>query len=218
MAGGQPVSMANVKALRALCDQHGIKIYLDATRMVENAFFIQEREAGLRRQVDRRDPEGVLRLHRRRVDERQEGQPGQHRRLAGRERLGRCSRSCATWWWSTRGCTPTAAWPGATWKRWRSASTKSVQDDHMRSRIGQVRYLGELLTDWDIPIVQPVGGHAIFLDAQALLSAPAAGPVPGADAGGRAVSRLRHPLDGARHRQRRARSEDRRSLLSRSWN
>jgi tyrosine phenol-lyase len=43
---------------------------------------------------------------------------------------------------------------------------ESVQDDHIRSRIGQVRYLGELLTDWDIPIVQPVGGHAIFLDAR----------------------------------------------------
>ncbi|MBL8960904.1 MAG: tryptophanase, partial [Gemmatimonadetes bacterium] len=46
MAGGQPVSMANVKALRAWCDQHGIKLYLDATRMAENAFFIQEREPG----------------------------------------------------------------------------------------------------------------------------------------------------------------------------
>jgi tyrosine phenol-lyase len=41
-----------------------------------------------------------------------------------------------------------------------------VQDDHVRARIGQVRYLGELLTTWDIPIVQPVGGHAIFLDAR----------------------------------------------------
>ena len=46
MAGGQPVSMANVRALRALCDRHGVRIYLDATRMVENAFFIQEQEAG----------------------------------------------------------------------------------------------------------------------------------------------------------------------------
>jgi tyrosine phenol-lyase len=43
---------------------------------------------------------------------------------------------------------------------------ESVQDDHIRARIGQVRYLGELLTDWEIPIVQPVGGHAIFLDAR----------------------------------------------------
>jgi len=46
MAGGQPVSMANVKELRELCNRYGIRIYLDATRMCENAFFIQEREEG----------------------------------------------------------------------------------------------------------------------------------------------------------------------------
>ena len=44
---------------------------------------------------------------------------------------------------------------------------ESVQDEHIQSRIGQVRYLGELLTTWGIPIVHPVGGHAIFLDAKA---------------------------------------------------
>jgi tyrosine phenol-lyase len=43
---------------------------------------------------------------------------------------------------------------------------ESVEDAHIKSRIGQVRYLGELLTDWGIPIVQPVGGHAIFLNAR----------------------------------------------------
>jgi tyrosine phenol-lyase len=43
---------------------------------------------------------------------------------------------------------------------------EAVQDDHIHARVGQVEYLGELLTDWDIPIVQPVGGHAIFLDAK----------------------------------------------------
>ena len=46
MAGGQPVSMANLRELRALCTRHGIRIFLDATRAVENAFFIQEREPG----------------------------------------------------------------------------------------------------------------------------------------------------------------------------
>jgi len=44
---------------------------------------------------------------------------------------------------------------------------ESIKDDHVRARIGQVRYLGSLLTEWDIPIVHPVGGHAIFLDAKA---------------------------------------------------
>ena len=44
---------------------------------------------------------------------------------------------------------------------------ESVKDQHIRSRIGQVLYLGELLTHWNIPIVQPVGGHAIFLNAKA---------------------------------------------------
>ena len=44
---------------------------------------------------------------------------------------------------------------------------EAVQDDHVRSRVGQVRYLGELLEQWDIPIVRPIGGHAIFLDARA---------------------------------------------------
>ena len=56
MAGGQPVSMANVKALRALCDRHGIRLFLDATRMVENAWFIQEREEGYAGKTRRRDP------------------------------------------------------------------------------------------------------------------------------------------------------------------
>jgi tyrosine phenol-lyase len=43
---------------------------------------------------------------------------------------------------------------------------ESMKDDEIRARVGQVRYLGELLTDWEIPIVQPVGGHAVFLDAR----------------------------------------------------
>ncbi|MGQ9815184.1 MAG: beta-eliminating lyase-related protein, partial [Candidatus Roseilinea sp.] len=41
-----------------------------------------------------------------------------------------------------------------------------VQDDHIRARVGQVQYLGELLIDWGIPVVQPIGGHAVYLDAR----------------------------------------------------
>jgi tyrosine phenol-lyase len=45
---------------------------------------------------------------------------------------------------------------------------ESVQDDHIRARIGQIEYLGQHLLDWGIPIVRPIGGHAIFLDARAI--------------------------------------------------
>ncbi|MCB0625774.1 MAG: tryptophanase, partial [Saprospiraceae bacterium] len=48
MAGGQPVSMGNIKAVRQLCDRYGVKLYLDATRLVENSFFIQQSEEGYR--------------------------------------------------------------------------------------------------------------------------------------------------------------------------
>lgn len=166
MAGGQPVAMANVKALRELCDRHGIRIFLDATRMVENAFFIQEREPGF---ADRSVAE-ILREF--------------------------CSYTDGAWmsakkdslvniggWLAVNdtalyeelrnlvvvyeGLHTYGGLAGRDMEALAIGIEESVQDEHIRSRVGQVRYLGELLTDWEIPIVQPVGGHAIFLDARA---------------------------------------------------
>jgi tyrosine phenol-lyase len=165
MAGGQPVSMANVKALRQLCDRFGIKLYLDATRMVENAFFIQEREQGY---ADKPIAEILKEF---------------------------CSFTDGAWmsakkdtlvniggWLAVNdaelfedlrnlvvvfeGLHTYGGLAGRDMEAMAIGITESVQDDHVRSRIGQVRYLGMLLTEWDIPIVQPVGGHAIFLDAR----------------------------------------------------
>ena len=77
---------------------------------------------------------------------------------------------------------------------------ESVQDDHIRARIGQVEYLGQKLIDWGIPVVRPIGGHAVFLDAKAFYPQLDAGPVSRPDAGGRAVRRFGHPQHGAGHR------------------
>jgi tyrosine phenol-lyase len=166
MAGGQPVSMANVKALRALCDRHGIKVFLDATRMVENAFFIQEREAGYATSTIA----AILSEF--------------------------CSYTDGAWmsakkdslvniggWLAVNdiglfeelrnlivlyeGLHTYGGLAGRDMEALAIGIGESVQDDHVRSRIGQVRYLGELLEDWGIPIVHPVGGHAVFLDAKA---------------------------------------------------
>jgi tyrosine phenol-lyase len=165
MAGGQPVSMANVRELRALCDRHGIRLFLDATRLVENAFFIQEREEGY---AERSVAQIVLEF---------------------------CSYSDGAWmsakkdnlvniggWLAVNddalfeelrnlvvvyeGLHTYGGLAGRDMEALAIGIEESVQDDHIRARIGQVRYLGELLTDWEIPIVQPVGGHAIFLDAR----------------------------------------------------
>jgi tyrosine phenol-lyase len=166
MAGGQPVSMANVKALRALCDHHGIKIYLDATRMVENAFFIKEREPGyaetpiaaiLKEFCSYTDGAWIS---------------------AKKDSLVNIGGWLAVDDWDLfeelrnmvvvfEGLHTYGGLAGRDMEAMAIGIAESVQDDHVHSRIGQVRYLGELLTQWGIPIVLPVGGHAIFLDARA---------------------------------------------------
>ncbi|MEO6066416.1 MAG: tyrosine phenol-lyase [Gemmatimonadota bacterium] len=165
MAGGQPVSMANVRALRALCDTHGIKLFLDATRMVENAFFIQERETGyadksiaaiLREFCDLTDGAWMSAKKDSLVN------------IGGWLALNDFPmyeelRNLVVLY---EGLHTYGGLAGRDLEAMAIGIGESVQDDHVRSRIGQVRYLGELLTDWGIPIVQPVGGHAIFLDAK----------------------------------------------------
>ena len=79
--GGQPVSLANVRGYAELCREFGIPFYIDACRFAENAYFIQQREAGPGRSQHRRDRARGLRSRRRLHDERQEGRAGQHGRL-----------------------------------------------------------------------------------------------------------------------------------------
>jgi tyrosine phenol-lyase len=166
MAGGQPVSMANVKALRALCDRHGIRLFLDATRLVENAFFIQERETGY---ADRSIAE-IAREFCAYTDGAWSS--------AKKDSLVNIGGWLAVNDWTLfeelrnlvvvyEGLHTYGGLAGRDMEAMAIGIVESMQDDHVRSRIGQVRYLAELLTDWQIPMVLPVGGHAIFLDARA---------------------------------------------------
>ena len=165
MAGGQPVSMANLKALRGLCDRYGMKIFLDATRMVENAFFIQEREAG----YAGKPIADILKEFC--------GYTDGAWMSAKKDNLVNIGGWLAVNDWELfeelrnlvvvyEGLHTYGGLAGRDMEAMAIGIAESVKDDHVRARIGQVRYLGELLTDWNIPIVQPVGGHAIFLDAR----------------------------------------------------
>ncbi|MDM8521041.1 tyrosine phenol-lyase [Anaerolineales bacterium HSG6] len=165
MAGGQPVSMANVRELRALCDKHNIRLYLDATRMAENCFFIQEREEEY---ADKPVAE-ILREFCGYTDGAWMSSKKDHLVNIGGwlavndEDVFDKARNMVVVY---EGLHTYGGMSGRDMEALAIGIGESVQDDHLRARIGQVYYLGELLTDWKIPIVQPVGGHAIFLDAK----------------------------------------------------
>ncbi|HEU5357744.1 MAG TPA: tryptophanase, partial [Gemmatimonadales bacterium] len=166
MAGGQPVSMANVKALRAFCDRHKIRLFLDATRLAENAFFIQQREPGYAEVP-------IAKIVREFCDQTDGAW------MSGKkDNLVNIGGWLAVNDWTLfeelrnlivvyEGLHTYGGMAGRDMEAMAVGIAESLEDDHIRSRVGQVHYLGELLTDWDIPIVLPVGGHAIFLDAKA---------------------------------------------------
>jgi tyrosine phenol-lyase len=166
MAGGQPVSMANLRAVRALCDRYAVRLFLDATRMAENAFFIQEREAGY---ADKSIAAIVHEFCSYTDGAWMSAKKDSLVNIGGwlalnDERLYDEARNLVVVF---EGLHTYGGMAGRDMEAMAVGIEESLQDDHMRSRIGQVRYLGELLSDWEIPIVQPVGGHAVFLDARA---------------------------------------------------
>ena len=183
MAGGQPVSMANVRDLRALCDRYGIRLYLDATRMAENAFFIQEREEG----YAHKPIAAILKEFCSYTDGAWMSSKKDHLVNIGgwlamnhADLYEKASNLVVVF----EGLHTYGGMAGRDMEAVAIGIEEALQDDYMRSRIGQVRYLGELLSDWNIPIVQPVGGHAIFLDAKRIDEAHAPVGLPGPDPGG----------------------------------
>ncbi len=165
MAGGQPVSMACVRALRALCDRHGIRLFLDATRMVENAFFIQEREAGyadktiaaiLREFCSHTDGAWMSAKKDSLVN------IGGWLALNDRELFEEVRNLVVVF----EGLHTYGGLAGRDMQAMAIGIAESIQEEHVQARVGQVRYLGDLLAAADVPFVRPVGGHAIFLDAR----------------------------------------------------
>ncbi len=169
MAGGQPVSMANVQALYEMCHRYDIPVYLDATRMAENAFFIQEREEGY---ADKTIA-AILKEFCSYTDGAWMSSKKDHLVNIGGwlavndDELFDVLRNLVVIY---EGLHTYGGMSGRDMEALAIGVGEAMSDDHIRSRIEQIRYLGDLLMDWDIPIVKPVGGHAIFLDARSIYS------------------------------------------------
>jgi len=167
MAGGQPQSMANMRALRHWCERYRIPLVLDATRAVENAYFIQQREPGYQ---DKKIAE-ILKEYCSYTDSctmsaKKDALVNIGGWLATNdEDLFEEARNMVVVY---EGLHTYGGLAGRDMEAIARGIAESVDDDHIRARIGQVEYLGQHLMDWGIPMVRPVGGHAIFLDARAI--------------------------------------------------
>jgi len=169
MAGGQPVSMANLKATYEYCHKHDILVMLDATRAVENAYFIQLREEG----YGERSIAEILRE----ICSYTDGATMSSKKdnlvniggfLALRDpELARQARALLV---AFEGLHTYGGMAGRDMEALARGMREMVAtDDHIRARIGQVQYLGRLINEAGIATVQPIGGHAVFIDAAATL-------------------------------------------------
>jgi tyrosine phenol-lyase len=168
LAGGQPISLANLRAVREFTAGHGIRIILDATRAVENAWFIQQREPGQQR---RTVAEILLDLCACADGATMSGKKDSLVNIGGwlglRDPvLAERARGLVVLF---EGLHTYGGLAGRDLEAMAIGIAESVQEDHIRSRIGQVRYLGEQIAAAGIPIVRPIGGHAVFLNAAAIL-------------------------------------------------
>ena len=166
MAGGQPQSMANMRALRELCSKHGIPVVLDATRAVENAYFIQQREPG----YNTKKIAEILKEYCSHTDSctmsaKKDSLVNIGGWLATNDQgLFEEVRNLVVVY---EGLHTYGGLAGRDMEAMARGIVESVEDDHIRARIGQVEYLGNHLIDWGVPIVRPVGGHGVFLNAKA---------------------------------------------------
>ena len=170
MAGGQPVSMENLRQVRQYCQKHGIRVILDATRLIENAYFIKTREQGY--------ADTPLRDILRELCSYSDGctmsgkkdllvNIGGFLALADHEReIFEEARNLVVVY---EGLHTYGGLAGRDMEAMARGIEEAVSEPHIRARIGQVEYVGEKLQSIGIPIVLPVGGHAIFLDAKRFL-------------------------------------------------
>ncbi len=168
LAGGQPVSMANMRAVKQLAERHGIKVMLDATRCVENAYFIKEREAGY---AGNTIAEILLEMMSYSDGCTMSGKKDCLVNIGGflamnDESLYQQACELVVLF---EGMPTYGGLAGRDMEAMARGIVESLDYDYIAHRIAQVRYLGEKLQAAGVPIVEPIGGHAVFLDARRFL-------------------------------------------------
>lgn len=176
--GGQPVSMANVRAVAEVCRGHGIPLYLDACRFAENAYLIKLREEGFE---DRSVREIALEIFSWAdgctMSAKKDGLANIGGFVATRdEELARQQRNLLI---LTEGFPTYGGLAGRDLEAIAIGLREVLEEDYLEYRLASVRYLGEAIAAGGVPIVQPPGGHAVYIDAAAFLPHVAPLELPG---------------------------------------
>lgn len=165
LAGGQPVSMKNMKEVRKIADKYGVKVFYDATRCVENAYFIKEQEEGYQDKTIKEichemfsysdgatcsgKKDGIVNM-------------GGFLAINDDELFGKAKEIVVVF----EGMPSYGGMSGRDMQAIAIGFREAMQFEYIEHRVKQVRYLGEKLKEAGIPIIEPVGGHAVFLDAR----------------------------------------------------
>lgn len=165
LAGGQPVSMKNMKEVRRVADKYGVKVFYDATRCVENAYFIKEQEEEYKDKSIKEichemfsysdgatcsgKKDGIVNI-------------GGFLAINDDELFGKAKEIVVVF----EGMPSYGGMAGRDMQAIAIGFREAMQFEYIEHRIKQVRYLGEKLLAAGIPIIEPIGGHAVFLDAR----------------------------------------------------
>lgn len=176
--GGQPVSMANIRAASQLCRAHGVPLFLDACRFAENSWFIKQREEGY---ADKTPLEIAQEMFSYADGCTMSAKKDGLANIGGFVALNddALAQQCRNLLILTEGFPTYGGLAGYDLEAIAVGLHEVLDPDYLRYRIRSVAYLGDILTREGIPIVQPPGGHAVYIDARAMLDHLRDGEYPG---------------------------------------
>jgi tryptophanase len=166
--GGQPVSMENAKAVSAVCRKHGIPLYFDACRFAENSYFIKLREPGYENKTPKEIAQEMFRLGDGcTMSAKKDGMANIGGFLCTNDDiLAQQEKDLLI---LTEGYPTYGGLAGRDLEAIAVGVQEAVDVDYLRYRIASTAYLGNHISEHGVPIVQPPGGHAIYLDARAFV-------------------------------------------------